>query len=344
MSESINNNIAINQSTSDYNIDDKQDINTNTKPTKTTKNSGINSISYGNETVKQITQDTQDNLIATLLTQDPNVTEKMVTELCSNLSIDELKTITKESLDIFKGLTTFAGQNIKTNDNVSAPSVELNSLVGNFSSFDIRELMKLLIQAFAQFFSTQRELDLATTSQIQQAMETKIAAMEKEKDETYKAAMAQAIGSIVSGALSVWAGLVSVGAGTMNLLGGLSGSGALAGVTEKGATLTNQTAKGTTKMIETFANITNASAQLINGLGGIANGVSGMVSAGHTKDAKDAQIEQTTQDATLEILKKMEQEGSEQTKQLMEFITRILSMIQELQQSAAQTEKTIVQA
>ena len=88
----------------------------------------------------------------------------------------------------------------------------------------------------------------------------------------------------------------------------------------------------------------SGSGQAINGLGGIATGVTGIISAGHTKAAKDAQIEQTKQDAVLEILKKMQNDGSEQTKQLMDFIARILSMIQELQQAAAQTEKTIVQA
>ena len=103
----------------------------------------------------------------------------------------------------------------------------------------------------------------------------------------------------------------------------------------------------TIKYMKTYggqADAFSGSGQAFNGFGGIATGVTGIISAGHTNAAKEAQIEQTKQDAVLEILKKMQNDGSEQTKQLMDFIARILSMIQELQQTAAQTEKTIVQA
>ena len=113
---------------------------------------------------------------------------------------------------------------------------------------------------------------------------------------------------------------------------------------DTGSKLIDSMANATMKKSGGWADAINGSGQAINGLGGIATGVTGIISAKNTSAAKEAQIKQTEQDATLEVLKKMQNDGSEQTKQLMDFIARILSMIQELQQAAAQTEKTIVQA
>ena len=56
-----------------------------------------------------------------------------------------------------------------------------------------------------------------------------------------------------------------------------------------------------------IADTVNGVGGAIGGLGGIATGVTGIISATATKEANDAQIEQTKQDATLEILKKMQQ-------------------------------------
>ena len=319
--------------------------------TKTMENGGITNISYTNQGDKSVGgKDTKEQAMVSLLSQDPEVTGKMVSELCSSLSTDALKSTAKASMGVINDLVVCAKNSVETTDTkTNTPEVSngLDGLMGKLSSFDIRDLMKLLIKAFAQFFQTQRSIDLSNIEQIQQAMEAKIDAMEKEKDESYKAAMAQAIGSIVSGAVSVTAGLISAVGSVCSAIGAFNAKGEInsgfAGNDfEKKAKLEEiqQGAQFWGKLGEGVDNLGKAT----GGLGGIATGITGIISAKYTAAAKDAQIEQIKQDAVLEILKKMQNDGSEQTKQLMDFIARILSMIQELQQSAAQTEKTIVQA
>lgn len=319
--------------------------------TKTMENGGITNISYTNQGDKSVGgKDTKEQAMVSLLSQDPEVTGKMVSELCSSLSTDALKSTAKASMGVINDLVVCAKNSVETTDTkTNTPEVSngLDGLMGKLSSFDIRDLMKLLIKAFAQFFQTQRSIDLSNIEQIQQAIEAKIDAMEKEKDESYKAAMAQAIGSIVSGAVSVTAGLISAVGSGCSAIGAFNAKGeiksSLAGnnfANKAKLEEIKQGAQGWGKLGEGVDNLGKAT----GGLGGIATGITGIISAKHTAAAKDAQIEQIKQDAVLEILKKMQNDGSEQTKQLMDFIARILSMIQELQQSAAQTEKTIVQA
>ena len=340
MNESINLNIQ--RSENDYALN-VQNLETKVKVAKSMEMGGISSISYVDRNGDaQAMPDSENSFLANIFSQTPEKTEKMVNELCLGKTADELKSTCKESLNILNGVTGFIKDNIKTTQETSASNTvssnSLDALVSksDFSSLDIRGLMKLLIQAFSQFFSTQRTLDLNTITQIQAAMEAKISAMEKEKDESYKAAMTQAIGSIVSGAISVGAGLISfVGA-----------FGSTKNIKEPGGQGTNSQGGGQeiTTIVKDGLARAGASADAVNACGQITNGVAGIMSADYTANAKEAQIEQTKQDAILEVLKKMQQDGSEQTKQLMDYISRLLSMIQELQQSAAQTERTIVQA
>ena len=334
--------------------------------TKTMENGGITNISYTNQGGKSIGgKDTKEQAMAALLSQDPEVTGKMVSELCSSLSTDALQSTAKASMGVINDLVVCAKNSVETTDTkTNTPEVSngLDGLMGKLSSFDIRDLMKLLIKAFAQFFQTQRAIDLSNIEQIQAAMEAKIDAMEDEKEASYSAALSQAIGSIVSGAISVGAGLFSIAGGLADIGGGyfsgkelskadklLKGSGTVGNntLTKTDKVQVQQIQQQADHIMNRWhggATIANGLGQAINGLGGIASGTAGIFSAAYTSDAKDAQIQQTTQDAVLEILKKMQNDGSEQTKQLMDFIARILSMIQELQQAAAQTEKTIVQA
>jgi|GEM_PF-2758645 len=334
--------------------------------TKTMENGGITNISYTNQGGKSIDgKDTKEQAMAALLSQDPEATEKMVSELCSSLSTDALKSTAKASMGVISDLVVCAKNSVETTDtktNTTEVSNGLDGLMGKLSTFDIRDLMKLLIKAFAQFFQTQRALDLSTIEQIQAAMEAKINAMEEEKNEAYKAAMAQAIGSIVSGCMSVTAGLFSAAGGLVQMGGGI---GAQYKLSKPAKELKQLVSAGTKDVVDAAKSVFEATkaeadnitsithgigdslsgvGNAINGFGGIATGVTGIIGAEAKKAEKEAQIEQTKQDAVLEILKKMQNDGSEQTKQLMDFIARILSMIQELQQSAAQTEKTIVQA
>ncbi len=52
-----------------------------------------------------------------------------------------------------------------------------------------------------------------------------------------------------------------------------------------------------------WADAFSGSGQAINGLGGIATGVTGIIGAEAKKAAKEAQILQTEKDATLEVLR-----------------------------------------
>ncbi|MGX8717024.1 MAG: hypothetical protein ACSW8C_03480, partial [bacterium] len=78
--------------------------------------------------------------------------------------------------------------------------------------------------------------------------------------------------------------------------------------------------------------------------GGLANSIAAIVNAHHQAEAKDADIGSTIQDAIMEVLRKMQDEGSNEFKQLLQFISTLLQMLHELQQNASSTEKTIVQA
>ncbi len=349
MNESINLNIQRNENDYALNV---QNLETKVKVAKSMEMGGISSISYVDRNGDaQAMPDSENSFLANIFSQTPEKTEKMVNELCLGKTADELKSTCKESLNILNGVTGFIKDNIKTTQETSASNTvssnSLDALVSksDFSSLDIRGLMKLLIQAFSQFFSTQRTLDLNTITQIQAAMEAKISVMEKEKDESYKAAMAQAIGSIVSGAISVGAGCLSLAGGALGSLKSKKETPTPSGI------VTNADLKNKDSFFTQVKNVAakvgegiKTGAQLLGPCNQIANGVAGIMSANYTANAKEAQIEQTKQDAILEVLKKMQQDGSEQTKQLMDYISRLLSMIQELQQSAAQTERTIVQA
>lgn len=335
---------SVNQQTNEILINNQNtDEKIKTNLSKALESGGISGISYvGKENSQKTVSDAKDNLSANLLTEDPKKTESMVSSLCCGLSASELKGIGENAMGALKGITNLAAQISTTAPESNTSPTTVDNLLKNsdLSLLDIRGLMKLLIQAFSQFFTTQRSLDLNTINQIEAAMEAKISAMEKEKDEAYKAAMSSAIGSIVAGAVSVCAGVVSCVGGALSACG----------KTIKDPQAVAGTAAGATRKVisqDGFAKagaIVTAVGKTVEGFSNISSGVAGIFSANYQSNEKDAQIEQTKQDAVLEILKKMQNDGSDQTKQLMDFISRLLSMIQELQQSAAQTEKTIVQA
>ena len=203
------------------------------------------------------------------------------------------------------------------------------------SDFDIRELMKLLIKAFSQLLNSQRQVTLNTITNITTALKAKVAAMEKSRDENYNAAVANAVGSIVSGTFQIAGGVCTMagalGHGPSKYLRGKVGR-------EKYASAPIE------KKIEMNLKFWEASSQMFQGAGTISNGVAGLVSASHSKEAKTAEIDTAKNDAILELLRKMTDENSSEFKQLLEFINTLLRMMQELQQNASSTEKTIVQA
>lgn len=72
-----------------------------------------------------------------------------------------------------------------------------------------------------------------------------------------------------------------------------------------------------------------------------AQGIAGWVSAEQQKDAKDADIAAEAQAMVMEIVRKAQEQNQSTAKALMDFINNLLSMIQQLNQNARQTEMQI---
>ncbi len=212
------------------------------------------------------------------------------------------------------------------------------SMLGSYKSvsdFDVRELMKLLIQAFSQLMSTQRQADLNSLQGIVSTLDAKLDAMKSAKNAQYKSTLTSAIGSIVAGSVSVC----------------MAGVGALAGLggTEKATPIYNNSS-GTTDIIGSTKALTNCGAlsqfllSSATPTGQAITGIFNIASAGYAADKAQAEIEQTTADAMLEVWRKAQDQGQKSTEALMQFITSLLNMMQQLQQSVSSTEKTIVQS
>ena len=70
----------------------------------------------------------------------------------------------------------------------------------------------------------------------------------------------------------------------------------------------------------------------------MAQGIAGVVSAMQQKDAKDADIKAEREAMVMEIMRKAQEQNQSTAKALMDFINNLLSMIQQLNQNARQTE------
>ena len=180
------------------------------------------------------------------------------------------------------------------------------------TDFDVRELMKLLIQAFAVLMSTQRQSDLNALTGIVNTLTEKIEAMEDAKSAQFKSTMASAIGSIVAGSITV----------------GMAAGSALASIhgpnTEKyeGFVTNDEGTKVLGKVIRTtksgaLAEFLGQSAQ---GVGQIAGGGGQIASAIYAANKSEAEISQTVADATLEVWRKAQEQGQKTTEALMNFI------------------------
>ena len=245
----------------------------------------------------------------------------------------------------------------------------------SFSDYDIRELMKMLIQAFSQLMTSQRQSDLNTINGIIQALETKIASMEQSRDAYYKASIVTAVGSLITGALQI-AGAAAQLAKTGKALKtkneakvGTTQTATQSKPTDKtipeAASQSNSTDDPYLGIRELFAeesptpqagtkveispdmlqkemNDGRAISDILNGAGGVSNAIAALISAGYTSEAKTTEIETAKTDALLEVLRKAQENGSSALRQLLEFISKLLSTMQELQQNVASTERTIV--
>ena len=76
-------------------------------------------------------------------------------------------------------------------------------------------------------------------------------------------------------------------------------------------------------------------------LGKIIEGAAGISAAGHSLAKSEADIEGTKADALLEILRTAQEQYRKGSDSLQQFIDKILTIMQQLLQSASQTEKAV---
>lgn len=203
---------------------------------------------------------------------------------------------------------------------------------------DLRDLLKLLIAAFAQLNNTQRMTDLTALQGLVEACKAKIEQMKTAAKEQYNAAMDQAIGQIVGGALSIGFSVASlVGTGIQaKSLGEIKGD------------FENNAEKFTAQLDQAKHQAKAEFWKMFSGIGqslsGITTGIGSLVSAKDTADKSAAEIQQEQLNLTMEIMRKALDQCSSSKKELMDAIQQMIQFIQQLIQQAAATEKTIVQA
>ncbi len=226
----------------------------------------------------------------------------------------------------------------QTPEEIIANSPAVQKAISSITDFDIRELMKLLIAAFSELKTADRERALNVLNATVSALETKIAAMETAKKEAYDAAIANAVGSIVSGALSV---------GT-SLAGGICSLKGLKEIKTQAAHFSGDGNKITKEAISAAGIMSNKYSIIGQTLSGSAQGVGQMVSGGagvasaiYSANKAEAEIEQTKADALLEILRQAQDQYNKGSDSLQQFIDKVLNIMQQLLQSAAQTEKSV---
>ncbi len=209
---------------------------------------------------------------------------------------------------------------------------------------DMRELLKLLIAVFAQMLTTQRQNDLLNLNNLMSSFEAKIKDMETSRDKQYDAAMTSAVTSIVMGFISL--GLTIAGTAMQ--------MGSAARTMKASKEVSNKLGAKEISEVEAQAKLKNldVSGQPQFTLGGamssggqaasqMAQGIAGVVSAMQQKDAKDADIKAEREAMVMEIMRKAQEQNQSTAKALMDFINNLLSMIQQLNQNARQTEMQI---
>lgn len=225
----------------------------------------------------------------------------------------------------------------KTQTLEDTPAVQ--KAINSITDFDIRELMKLLVAAFAELKTADRERALNVLNSTVSALETKIAAMETAKEEQYKAAIANAIGSIVGGGLSVITSItagVSSGKGLSNIR--KKNNEAKFETAQKGINYNPNNSKSEDSRWSIAGQTLFSSSQ---GIGQIVSGAAGIFAAKYSEAKTEAEIMQTRADALLEILRQAQDQYTKGSDSLQQFIDKVLNIMQQLLQNAAQTEKSI---
>ena len=306
---------------------------------------GITSISYtvGNEQVTIKGDDIIEELekSITMLAEyikEGKVPEDVLEEICQTLS--------KACQDFFMGfwelmVEVVAGEVLsdeKTEEDIviqEAADALIDALLNSkvFSDSDMRELMKLLIQAFCAFMTTQRAINLNTMQNIMAAFEEKIRQMEKARDKNYEAAMTQAKAQLIGACIQVFASLMSVGLAACS-----------ADATRKG-TFNAETGKfdaATEKILKNLS-VCQTFCDALGNLAGIFTALGGMSAAESTYQAKTAEIKAAIQDAALELFRKMQEAGTEFMHKLFDIVNSLVQMILQLVQSISSTEQQIAQ-
>lgn len=267
-------------------------------------------------------------------------------------SIDALANKLQELAFSNAEMKAILGENVsnvsfKLNDNgeitlsTTDAAGKTTSKTGSISDFDIRELMKLLISAFSELRTADRDRALNVLNATVAALDTKIAAMEDAKEEQFKSALTSAIGSIVSGVCSI--GMTAIG--TAVSVKGLNKSYSVEpefqvvnGAREMVNIQEVNVAKAAGEKVSTIGHAISSSAQ---GVGQIVNGTNGAIAAAYSAGKAEADIEATKADALLEILRQAQEQYSKGNDSLQQFIDKVLNIMQQLLQSASQTEKSV---
>ena len=207
------------------------------------------------------------------------------------------------------------------------------------SDFDIRELMKLLIAAFSEIQTADRERALNVLTATVTALENKIDAMERAAKEQYNSAIASAVGQIVSGCVGT---VMAVGGGICSGVGLVrQRSGKTMGFATEGKGTTLDGFDVTKAPSSHWSNVGQTISGVSMPLGKIIEGSANADSAVHGLAKSEADIEATKADALLEILRTAQEQYKKGSDSLQQFIDKILNIMQQLLQSASQTEKAV---
>ena len=93
-----------------------------------------------------------------------------------------------------------------------------------------------------------------------------------------------------------------------------------------------------------YNNLGQVARDIAGSSGNLLNSLASIISAGHTADAKTAEIANTVMEAVLEVFRKMSDEVANQLKTFIEAITSLLSTLSNLVSSANSAELSVTRA
>jgi len=247
--------------------------------------------------------------------------EKIINEILTNKDIKDL--LGEKEINSIKYTANADGTiTLITND---------TPITKKITDFDIRELMKLLIAVFSELRTADRERALNILNAIVATFEQKIAQMEIAKQEQFKAALATAIGQIAGGVITVLGAGIGAYKTSKNFKSNLFDK-------SNDKTLINNKENiksgGSGAAGQFFSSTAMSSGQIITGIAAI-------FSASYTANKADADIATASLDQALEVLKQAQEQYTKGNDSLQQFIEKVLNVMMQLLQRAAQTEKAV---